>query len=315
MGSYILRRLGQMLLILVLLSIFTFLLLDFIPGDPVFAIMGTEVAPEEYDRVYHELGLDKPVLQRYVEWLLNALRGDFGQSYSHHVPVIELIAKRLPVTLYLAFLAFFCSIPLGVLFGVISAVKRGKFIDTVVTLMANICACLPQFWLAVLFMFVFSLTLGWLPSFGFTFPWEDFVTSIRQTIMPVLCLSIGGVSSLTRQMRSSMLEVIRQDYVRTARSKGLKSGKVIMVHALKNALLPVITLLGLRLGSMVAGSMFVESVFTIPGMGSMLVKAINGRDMPLVQACVLITATLTCTVNLITDILYAVVDPRIRYEK
>lgn len=315
MGLYVLKRLGQMILTLFIVSIFSFLLISFIPGDPVYAILGEEVNPQEYDRVFAELKLDQPVLIRYFGWLLDAVQGDFGQSIQFHKSTVELLQDRLSVTMYLAFLSFFISIPFGVFFGVISAVKRGKVIDSLVTLSANICACLPQFWVAILLLYVFSLKLGLLPSYGFVWPWEDFSTSIKQTIMPVFCLALSGISSMTRQTRSSMLEVIRQDYIRTAKSKGLKSKAVIIVHALKNALIPVLTLLGMRLGVLMAGSMFVESVFSISGMGSLLVRSINSRDIPVVQACVLVTAAITCLANLATDILYAVVDPRIRYDK
>ena len=190
--------------------------------------------------------------------------------------------------------------------------KRGKAADTIVTLTANVCCCLPQFWLGILFMYVFSMQLSWLPSSGFVWPWENLALSLRSTIMPVLCLAIGGIASITRQTRSSMLEVIRQDYIRTARSKGLKSKKVVYVHALKNALLPVITLMGLRLGGMVGGSVFIENVFVIPGMGSLLVNAINSQDIQLIQGCVLLIAVFSSVVNLITDIVYVAVDPRIK---
>ena len=314
MGHYIVKRVGQMAVILLLISIFVFLLMSFIPGDPVYAMMGEEVSQEEYDRVYHELELDKPVMVRYVSWLTKAFRGNLGQSTQFHKPTVDVLSERVPVTLYLSFIAFIISVPLGILFGVISAVFRGKAADNVVTLLANITACVPQFWIGVLVMYVFSLKLGWLPSYGFTFPWDDFSASMRQTAMPLFCLALGGIATTTRQTRSSMLEVIRQDYVRTARSKGLTEKKVIFVHALKNGLIPVITILGMRLGAMLGGSMFVESVFSIPGMGSLFVKAITSRDMPVVQACVLITAVVACVVNLLTDILYAVVDPRIRVE-
>ncbi len=315
MGVYIVKRAGQMVLILLLISVFTFMLMSFIPGDPVYAMMGEEVSDEEYERVYYELELDKPVIVRYFSWLNKALHGNLGQSTQFHKATVEVLAERVPITLYLSFLAFLISVPLGILFGVISAVFRGRGLDNVVTLLANITACLPQFWVGVLVMYIFSLKLGLLPSYGFSFPWDgDVFTSLKQTAMPLFCLALSGIATTTRQTRSSMLEVIRQDYVRTARSKGLSRKKVIFIHALKNGLIPVITILGMRLGAMVGGSMFVESVFSIPGMGSLFVKAITARDMPVVQACVLITALVACVVNLLTDILYAAVDPRVRVE-
>ena len=268
-----------MILILIIISIFTFLLVSFIPGDPVYAMLGEEVSQEEYDRVYHELKLDQPVIMRYFSWLGDALHGDFGQSTQFHTRTVDVLAERIPITLFFSLSAFTISIPLGILFGVISAVYRGRPADTVVTLLANITACLPQFWIALLVMYIFAMRLGWLPSYGFTWFSQDAVMGIKQTIMPLFCLALGGIATTTRQTRSSMLEVIRQDYVRTARSKGLSRKKVIFLHALKNALIPVITILGMRLGSMLAGSMFVESVFNIPGMGSLFVIAIQSRDI------------------------------------
>lgn len=312
MLRYILQRLGQTFIILIIVSFMTYLLIDFLPGDPIAAMTGGEISGETYDRLYHELNMDKPVLVRYVMWLGDALTGNFGMSQSYNKTVLTVIGERLPVTMYLSLLAFLISVPLGIVFGIISAVKRGTAADTAVTLTANICCCLPQFWLGILFMYVFSMLLGWLPSMGFVWPWDNFAQSIRQTIMPLLCLTIGGIASITRQTRSSMLEVIRQDYIRTARSKGLKQKKVIYVHALKNALLPVITLMGLRLGGMIGGSVFVENVFVIPGMGSLLVNAINSQDIQLIQGCVLMITLFTSVVNLITDIVYVVVDPRIK---
>ena len=312
MLRYILQRLGQTLLVLLIVSFLTYLLVDFLPGDPIAAMTGGEISGETYDRLFHEMNMDKPVLVRYFLWLKDALTGNLGMSASYHRRVIDIIGERVPVTIYLSLLAFVISVPLGIIFGIISAVRRGSAADTAVTLTANICCCLPQFWLGILFMYIFAMKLGWLPSSGFVWPHEDFVMSIRQTIMPLLCLAIGGIASITRQTRSSMLEVIRQDYIRTARSKGLKSKKVIYVHALKNALLPVITLMGLRLGGMIGGSVFVENVFVIPGMGSLLVNAITSVDIPLIQGCVLLIAVFSCVINLITDIVYVYVDPRIK---
>ena len=221
MLRYILQRLGQTFIILIIVSFMTYLLIDFLPGDPIAAMTGGEISGETYDRLYHELNMDKPVLVRYVMWLGDALTGNFGMSQSYNKSVLTVIGERLPVTMYLSLLAFLISVPLGIVFGIISAVKRGTAADTAVTLTANICCCLPQFWLGILFMYVFSMLLGWLPSMGFVWPWDNFGQSIRQTIMPLLCLTIGGIASITRQTRSSMLEVIRQDYIRTARSKGL----------------------------------------------------------------------------------------------
>lgn len=312
MGKFILKRTGQTMIVLFIVSVFVFLMVSFLPGDPVYAMLGGEISQETYNRWYYELGLDQPLLIRYFLWISKAITGNFGTSASQHMAVIEVIAQRLPVTLYLSLLAFFVSIPTGIALGVLAAINRGKKIDGALTTFANVCSCLPQFFLSVLFLYLFSMKMHWLPSFGFTWPWVDLGKSIQQTIMPLLCLAIGGVASICRQTRSSMLEVIGQDYIRTARSKGLKPDKIITVHALKNALIPVITLMGLRLGGMIGGSMFVESVFNISGMGTLLVSAIRAQDIPLIQACVLLIAVVACVVNIITDIVYAAVDPRIK---
>ena len=312
MGKFILKRTGQTMIVLFIVSVFVFLMVSFLPGDPVYAMLGGEISQETYNRWYYELGLDQPLLILYFLWISKAVTGNFGTSASQHMAVIEVIAQRLPVTLYLSLLAFFVSIPTGIALGVLAAINRGKKIDGALTTFANVCSCLPQFFLSVLFLYLFSMKMHWLPSFGFTWPWVDLGKSIQQTIMPLLCLAIGGVASICRQTRSSMLEVIGQDYIRTARSKGLKPDKIITVHALKNALIPVITLMGLRLGGMIGGSMFVESVFNISGMGTLLVSAIRAQDIPLIQACVLLIAVVACVVNIITDIVYAAVDPRIK---
>ncbi len=312
MGRYILRRLGQTAVVLLILSFLVFMLVSMLPGDPVYAMLGGEISEETYQRWYLMLNLDKPVIARYILWLWDAIRFDFGLSASYHMAVVNVLAERIPTTMYFSLLSFIISIPMGIFLGILSAVYRGKKTDTIVTMAANVTCCLPQFWLSVLFLYIFSMKLGWLPSFGFTSPSVDFVKSIKQTIMPLTCLTLGGIATITRQTRSSMLEVISQDYVRTARSKGLTERKVIYLHALKNALIPVITLMGLRLGMLIGGSMFVESVFNIPGVGTLFVKAIQAQDIPLIQACVLMIALVSSVVNVITDIVYAIVDPRIR---
>ncbi len=312
MGRFILKRLGQTLIVLFIVSIFVFLMVSFLPGDPVYAMLGGEISQETYDKWYYDLGLDKPIVVRYFSWLGKALVGDFGTSASQHKAVIDVVAQRVPITLYFSILAFIISVPLGILLGVLAAVHRGTKLDGILTTFANVCSCLPQFFISVLFLYLFSMILHLLPSYGFTWPWEDFGKSVSQTIMPITCLAIGGVASICRQTRSSMLEVINQDYIRTAKSKGLSQHKIIMKHALKNALIPVITLMGLRLGGMMGGSMFVETVFNISGMDSLLVSAIRAQDIPLIQACVLLIAVVGSVANIITDIVYAAVDPRIR---
>lgn len=312
MGKFVVNRVVQTLIVLWIVSVFIFLMVSFLPGDPVYAMLGGEISQETYDKWFYELGLDKPLLLRYVSWVGKVFVGNFGMSASQHKPVLEALGERVPVTIYLSLFSFFLSIPLGILLGILSAVNRGKYLDSILTTFANVCSCLPQFFLSVLFLYLFSIKLRLLPAFGFVWPWEDLGKSASQTIMPLLCLSIGGVASICRQTRSSMLEVIDQDYIRTARAKGLSARSIIYVHAMKNALIPVITLMGLRLGGLIGGSLFVESVFNIPGMGTLMVSAIQAQDIPLIQACVLLIAVVACLVNIVTDIVYAAVDPRIQ---
>ncbi|MCI9141360.1 MAG: ABC transporter permease [Lachnospiraceae bacterium] len=314
MGRFIFKRFLQTVLILLLVSVLAFALIQFIPGDPVYIMLGENISKEYHDTVYKNMGLDKPLIQQYFSWLGKMLRGDMGYSYHFNKNVNELIASRLPVTLILGVVSAVVSIVLGILFGAITAVKRGTLTDTVITVLANIGLATPNFWIAVLLVLVFSIQLKWLPSYGFTLPWVDFGKSIRQMILPVICMSLGGVASYTRQMRSSMLEVIHQDYVRTARSKGLPEGKVLWRYAIKNSLIPILTMAGTTLRGCIGGSAIVETMFNIVGMGQIMVIAINFCDYQLLQSSLLFMAAITCLCNLLVDIAYAYADPRIRLE-
>lgn len=314
MGRFILKRLWQTLIILLLVSVIAFSLIQFIPGDPVYVMLGESITPEYHDTVYHNMGLDQPLTTQYFNWLKNMLHGDMGYSYHFRKNVNELIASRLPVTLTLGVISAILSIVLGVFFGALTAVKRGKAIDNVLTVLANIGLATPSFWIAVLLVLIFSVKLRWLPPAGFTLPWVNFSKSIRQMVLPVICMSMGGVASYTRQMRSSMLEVINQDYIRTARSKGLPESKVIWRYAIKNSLIPILTMAGNTLRSCIGGSAIIETMFNIVGMGQVMVIAINFCDYQLLQSSLLFMAGITCLCNLIIDIAYAYADPRIRLE-
>ena len=311
MVKYILKRVGQAVLIIFLVSIITFFLVSIMPKDPVYALFGSDISLEDYQVKYVELGLDKPIIVRYLSWLGGVLKGDFGTSYQYRVAVTEVMASKIGVTLYLAILSTLISFPIGILFGVLTAVKRGKWQDTVFTLLANLCASIPGFVVALVCLWIFCMKLQLLPSSGFTFPWKDWSAYSKQIVMPLFCLSLSGIASLTRQTRSSMLEAIRQDYVRTARSKGIKENKIITKHVIRNGLVPVITLFGDRLSQMIGGSVFIENVFTIPGMGTLMVNAVNSVDVPVIQACVFLTSAMICFAYLVTDMLYIAVDPRI----
>lgn len=315
MATYILKRLGQTALVLILISVFAYMLVYLMPGDPVYALYGADLTEEQYEIKYRELELDKPVYVRYFNWMKNALQGDFGTSIKYHTEVSELLAQRLPVTLYLGLIAMVTGVVLGILLGILSGTKSGGIADTMITVFANLGSATPLFWLGVLGVYLFSIKLGCLPSFGFSYPWEtDLATSIKQCILPVIALNVGTISVMARQTRSGMLEVIRLDYIRAARAKGCAEKTVILSHAFPNALIPIVTLIGLQFRMLVAGTVTVEKIFNIPGMGQLLVNAVFNQDVALTQACILVTALVVCLANLIVDISYGYIDPRIRIQ-
>ena len=260
------------------------------------------------------MGLNDPLIVQYFRWLGKAITGDLGTSLFYNQEVLKMIGDRLPITLTIGILAILVTVLLGIPLGVLAAVKRGSKIDSAIVVLANIGVATPNFWLAVVGVYIFSISLGWLPVTGFVSPFEDPMLSFKHLIMPVLILGTSSMASIVRQTRSAMLEVIRQDYIRTARSKGLKEGTIIFRHALRNALIPVVTLLGLSLGNVVGGTVIIETVFNIPGMGRFLVTSIFQKDYIVVQRCVLIIAASVAFFNLVVDVVYSVIDPRIRYD-
>jgi peptide/nickel transport system permease protein len=313
MLNYILRRIMQTLVLLFLVSLLAFSLVEIMPGDPASAILGAGATQEQLLELRHEMGLDQPFMERYGNWLWDIVHGDIGYSYTYHENISTIIIQRLPVTMYLATLAIVLSVILGVPAGIYCAIRRNSFLDQIVSLSANIGISAPSFWLGLLGILLFGMTLKWLPIQGWTSPLDNFALSTKQAVMPVILLAIPGISVLTRQTRSSMLEVIGQDYIRTAWSKGLTERVVIVRHALKNGLIPVVTLLGLHLRVLVGGSVLIEQIFNIPGMGRLLVFAAFNRDFMVVQAGVLLIGGIVCLANLLVDISYGWLDPRIKY--
>jgi peptide/nickel transport system permease protein len=299
---------------LLIVTFISFSLLQIMPGDPAAIMLGTEATPEEIRALRKELWLDRPFLVQYGHWFYNILHGDLGDSITYREPVSVIFATRVPITGYLSLLSFVVSTFLGIILGIICAVRRGGTLDQVISVFANIGIAIPSFWLGILGIYLFGLKLGWLPIQGWTSPFEDFLKSSRQALMPVILLAIPPIAVLARQTRSSMLEVLRQDYIRTAFSKGLREQVVVLNHALKNALIPVVTLLGLQVRLLVGGSVLVESVFNIPGMGRLLVNAAFNKDFLVVQAAVLFVGSAVCLANLLVDISYGWLDPRIKYE-
>lgn len=317
MRAYIIRRLVQAVLVIVIISLLIFLVLRLMPGDPILMLMSveqlTQISDQEIELMRHEHGLDRSLMVQYSSWIGEIFRGDFGHSIVENEPVTRELFRRLPITLHLGLVSLVISILVGVPAGVISAVRRGRLLDTVVTLLANVGITIPVFWLGIMMIYLIGLKLGWLPMYGYTSPLEDFWQSTRQAIMPVICLAVFPLASNARQARSAMLEVMRQDYIRTAWAKGLRERVIIIRHALKNGLIPIVTLIGLGFRFIVGGQVLVETVFNIPGMGRMAVNGVLGHDYPVVQGVVLVIAVVIVLANLAVDISYGWLDPRIRY--
>jgi len=305
MLGYVFKRLLIMIptLLGVLLIIFT--ITYFIPGDPAKLALGSNYTEEAYEAKRAELGLDKSYVERYVSYVVGVVTDfDLGTSYESKKPVSSLIASRIGITIKLGILSSIVTIVIGVGIGILSAVKKYSPIDYGVTTFAVIFSAAPAFWVALMSMLVFCLKLKLLPAGG--------IGGWRYMILPVLCMAVSPISLVARMTRTSMLDVINQDYIRTARAKGVKERKVIFSHALKNALIPVITVIGAQLTMVVGGSFIVESVFSIPGIGMLLLSAIGTRDYPVIQGTVLVLSFFVCIINLITDVAYGFVDPRIK---
>ena len=318
MTAYIIRRLIIGVIILLIVTLLVFLAMRLLPGDPlVIFISQSQVevyTPEQLAELRTEYGLDRSLPVQYISWLGNMLRGDMGKSILLGQDVGYLISTRLPVTIYFGAMSFIVSSFFGVIFGVVCALRRGTWIDSFVTVLANIGITVPAFWLGVLLMYVFSLLLHWLPTAGYVPPTENLGQSLRAAIMPVICLSLFSIAALARQTRSAMLEVVSQDYIRTAWSKGLRERVIILRHTIKNAMIPVITILGLQVGLVFGGSVLIERVFSIPGMGRLLADSLFSHDYQIVQAGTLVIAIVVVLSNLIVDISYGWFDPRIRYD-
>ncbi len=312
MLKYAFNRLPQAVIVLILVSFIAFSVLAFIPGDAAVAMLGIDATPEEVATLRAELNLDKPFLTQYYLWLKDAVRGDLGESIYYNEPVLGMFLKRLPITLYLNGIALIGGVLFGITLGIIAAMNRGKIIDSLVNVFANIGVSMPQFWIGILCIYLFALKLSILPTQGYTSPTVDLVDSLRKAILPVVLMSLGPMAIITRQTRSAVLETLAQDYVRTAVSKGLLEHVVIIKHILRNSLIPVITLLGMIVRSLVGGSLLAEQIFNIPGMGRLIIASVQNRDFPMVQGCVLLVAFVVVLANLLVDLAYGWVDPRIR---
>jgi peptide/nickel transport system permease protein len=312
MLSLIGKRLLQLIPTVFLVSVMIFLLQQLLPGDPALVMAGEEKDPEVIAQIRRQYRLDQPIPIQYLFWIKGVLTGDLGESMRLKVPVSELVLAKLPVTLQLACMAMVIALVIGVGLGIISAVKKGTAIDYAVNIFGLIGISTPNFWLGIMLIFLFAVHLGWLPASGFVSPFEDFWASMKTTILPAFVLgnSIAGV--LMRHTRSAMLQAMSSDYVRTARAKGLLETTVVIKHAMRNALTPVITLGALEFGTLLSGAVLTEQIFTIPGFGKLIVDAVFNRDYAVVQGVVLVTATTYIILNLLADVGYILVNPRLR---
>lgn len=321
MKQYLLRRAITIIPMLVGVTFLSFLVMNFAPGDPttIYIDPTKPHTVEELEIVRHNLGLDQPLLVRYVKWLGRTARGDLGFSFVSNRPVAKEIADRIPNTMALAVTSMFISFAVGSLLGVYSALNQYKPADYVISVVSLISLSIPGFWLALMLIMLFSGRLGWLPSVGMTSIdvgpgfFEKIIDVAKHAIMPLIVSTGSGIASWARYQRSAMLEVVRQDYIRTARAKGVPEKRVMTHHAIRNAAIPVVTVLGMSLPGIIGGSALVESVFGWPGMGRLGVNAIFSRDYPVIMGVTLMTSFLTMAGTLIADVLYAVVDPRVRY--
>ncbi|WNN75299.1 ABC transporter permease [Lysinibacillus capsici] len=296
MTLFILKRLAQIIPVTLGVTLVVFLIMQMIPGDPAIILAGEGASQETVAELRENLGLNKPLAVQYTDYIKNLLQGDMGNSLKNNQPVFEEITSRLPITIELAFYSILITIVLGLIAGIISAIRPYSLMDVGLMVVALFGISLPSFWLGILLMYVFSVQLHWLPVAG----WD----SAKHIILPAVTLGAGGAAIVARMTRSSMLEVVNQDYIRTAKAKGLKGYIIILKHALRNALIPVITVVGLQFGSLLGGTVLVESVFAVNGLGRMIVDAIRTRDIPVVQGGVLVASLIFVFINLFVDILY-----------
>ncbi len=312
MTAYLIRRIATILPTLVFVTMLIFGLQQLLPGDPALVLAGEEQDPQVIAYLRERMHLDEPLPMQYLYWVGGVLQGDLGESIRSQQPVLELILQKLPVTVELAVLAMLIALLIGIPAGIVSAVRQGTAWDYVANGFALWGLSMPNFWLGILMILLFSVHLGWLPASGYVEPWVDPVANLKAMLMPAFVLGTSVAAVLMRHTRSAMLQVMNADYVRTARAKGLSRRVVILRHALRNALTPVITLGALELGTLLSGAVLTEQVFTIPGFGKLIVDSVFNRDYAVVQGVVLVTGTAYILLNLLADIAYVIVNPRLR---
>jgi len=314
MYAYVAQRFVQLLIVLFILSIVVFTIVRLIPGDPAAVMLGTEATPEALAQIRREMGLDAPLPVQYVKWLNNVMAGNFGTSWVMKKPALELIVGALPVTLQLVGASFLVALVIAFPAGILAALRPRSWVDQGATTLALLGISMPSFWLGIMLILLFALQLRWLPPSGYVPLTNNPLAALRATALPALTLGVALAAPLTRFLRSGMLDVLALDYIRTARAKGVPEGRVIGRHALRNALLSVVTVLGLQLGALLGGSIVIEQVFGWPGIGRLSLAAIQQRDYGVVQGIVLFVAAGFVVVNFVVDLIYLYLDPRIRFE-
>lgn len=312
MPIFLAKRFATLLATLIVTSIIVFLVLEILPGDPALLVLGIDASDEQLAVFRSEYGLDRPMVERYAGWIGNLLVGDFGISYAYKTPVWPLIAERLALTYPLAILAMLLTVVVALVLGVLAAARHNRPADVIVMGISQLGISIPNFWFGLLLILLFAVNLGWLSAGGFP-GWSDGPgRALQSLILPSLALAAVQAAILARITRSSVLEVLREDFVRTARAKGLSRQAVLWRHVLRNALIPVITIIGLQFGNLLAGAIVVEQVFSLPGLGRLIFQAISNRDIEVVKAAIVLLAFTVVTVNFIVDVLYAVIDPRLK---
>ncbi|MBN9452309.1 MAG: ABC transporter permease [Bosea sp.] len=312
MIGYILRRLAALALTLLAAALVIFVVLEILPGDPAAVTLGLNAAPEALAALRAEMGLDKPAVLRFFIWLGGLVSGDLGQSYTYRVPVLQLIAERMAVTLPLALMAIALAMAIGIPLGMLAASRHGRLADAGVMAFAQAGLAIPNFWFGLLLVLVFAVGLGWLPAGGFP-GWQAGIgVSLKALLMPALALALPQAAIIARVTRSSMLDTLQEDFVRTARAKGLSEGTTMRRHALRNALIPVVTILGLQFSVLIAGAIIIENVFALPGLGRLVFQAIAQHDLIVVKDLVMLFAGLAILINFAVELLYGLIDPRLR---
>lgn len=314
MLNYIARRLVIAIPVLLLVSIMVFLLIHLIPGDPAIVMLGEEATPEMIIALHEELGLDQPLYKQYISWLARVIQGDLGQSIHNKEPVVKSLMLRLPVTIELTLLSFFVGILISLPIAVAGAIRQNSWIDMIGSAIATAGVAMPPFWLGILLIYLFAAYLRLLPASGYIPIQESLLQNLQHMVLPTLTLGMWLSASIMRMVRSGMIEVLKQPYIRTARAKGLPKKYVLIRHALKNAVIPVVTILGMQLGRLMGGAVVTETIFALPGVGQLAVASIFTRDFPPVQAIVMVMAVSMLLSSILVDILYSFLDPRIRHK-